>query len=473
MPEPIDLLAKPCSESDSALLQGKPVRTWRPMAFWTAALLLALGLAWFISVVVAPVWQVRSAVFALDNEHNLHHGTPDLTPYIDRLGGAEAALPKLRLYLRMPEFTAPGRVVAVLMLGGCGRRAVPELVRMLRDPEPFIRRFACRALACMGAEAEEAMPALIGMLRDGDPDAQWSVCYAIGAIGAGAQGAVPVLIPMLQGKDPGRAARTLGRIGPKAAEAVPEIIALLHSQDERVVYDAAYALIRIGDPRMLEPFLEYLGRKQDAQDKYLRHGMAGALGGFRDSRVVRPLLSVLGDSFRPDPVFFRDAGPGARESIEKLFVPTLAALAMNGHCDFNKDDIPSAEELRDPLVFELLLALLEKDRPDAALLLGASGDRRALEPLLAALRGKDQWMRSEIAYALGSLADPRAMEPLVACLTDKDINLRAAAAWALGEIGPPAAAAVPALEKALADQEETVRKSAAEALKKIRGDKER
>jgi hypothetical protein len=30
---------------------AKPLRTWRPMILWTAAILLALGLAWFVAAV--------------------------------------------------------------------------------------------------------------------------------------------------------------------------------------------------------------------------------------------------------------------------------------------------------------------------------------------------------------------------------------------------------------------------------------
>jgi len=32
------------------------------MAAWTAAILLALGLAWFVGAVVVPVWQVRKVL---------------------------------------------------------------------------------------------------------------------------------------------------------------------------------------------------------------------------------------------------------------------------------------------------------------------------------------------------------------------------------------------------------------------------
>ena len=41
---------------------AKPLRPWRPMAAWTAGIVLALGLAWVVAAVVVPVWQVRAAV---------------------------------------------------------------------------------------------------------------------------------------------------------------------------------------------------------------------------------------------------------------------------------------------------------------------------------------------------------------------------------------------------------------------------
>jgi hypothetical protein len=51
---------------EAAEQPAKPRRTWLPMTLWTAGILLALGLAWFVGAVVVPVWQVRSTVVGFD-----------------------------------------------------------------------------------------------------------------------------------------------------------------------------------------------------------------------------------------------------------------------------------------------------------------------------------------------------------------------------------------------------------------------
>jgi HEAT repeat protein len=55
--------------------------------------------------------------------------------------------------------------------------------------------------------------------------------------------------------------------------------------------------------------------------------------------------------------------------------------------------------------------------------LGKLGDRRAIEPLLLALRDKDKSVRNSAAEALRNLGDPQAVEPLLLALNDFDILL--------------------------------------------------
>jgi HEAT repeat protein len=70
--------------------------------------------------------------------------------------------------------------------------------------------------------------------------------------------------------------------------------------------------------------------------------------------------------------------------------------------------------------------------------LGALGDARAVEPLVAILEGGgDSLLRQAAAEALGALGDARAVEPLTAALRDAVRAVRRAAAAALGRCGPP------------------------------------
>jgi HEAT repeat protein len=87
----------------------------------------------------------------------------------------------------------------------------------------------------------------------------------------------------------------------------------------------------------------------------------------------------------------------------------------------------------------------------------------AVEPLVAALRDRDDRVRKAAARALGGAGDARAVKPLVAALNDtEDGWLRHYAAEALGKLGN--AGAVGPLEAALQDPLANVRQAAAEAL---------
>lgn len=68
--------------------------------------------------------------------------------------------------------------------------------------------------------------------------------------------------------------------------------------------------------------------------------------------------------------------------------------------------------------------------------MGKIGDKRAIKPLIAALKERLYYdMRSKAAQALGKLHDPRAVEPLIAALKDGDDDVRHEAANALEALG--------------------------------------
>ena len=92
-------------------------------------------------------------------------------------------------------------------------------------------------------------------------------------------------------------------------------------------------------------------------------------------------------------------------------------------------------------------------------------DRRAVEPLIRALRDNDWYVRSGVAEALGEMRDPRVVEPLTGALKDESWYVKLAAADALGRVGD--ARAVDGLVQTLKDGDEKVKEFARKALAKI------
>jgi HEAT repeat protein len=75
-------------------------------------------------------------------------------------------------------------------------------------------------------------------------------------------------------------------------------------------------------------------------------------------------------------------------------------------------------------------------RRGAVMGLGISGDRRAVEPLIAVLeRDPDARVRRSAAFALGQLKDPRAVEPLIAALRDGNPEVCINSIFSLIEVG--------------------------------------
>ena len=134
-----------------------PLRTWRPMAAWTAGGLVALVLVWALAAQVVQLWQA----------HAILQQRPSLSveESIRRLGGPERAIGTLNRYLCLPERLASQREWAVILVGNCGPKAVPTLIGALSERYPYVQLAAIRALAGLETEATVSVPALIRTLR--------------------------------------------------------------------------------------------------------------------------------------------------------------------------------------------------------------------------------------------------------------------------------------------------------------------
>lgn len=134
------------------------------------------------------------------------------------------------------------------MLQSMAKPAVPDLVKLLQDPEPDVRSGAASCLGRIGPAAEEAVPALVKSLDD--PEAQNNAFAALRCMGAKSDVVLPVLISYLSYTNLGQqgwALAHLPELGPDAKAAVPKMVELLNSPDEYLRRGATNFLPKI-DP---------------------------------------------------------------------------------------------------------------------------------------------------------------------------------------------------------------------------------
>jgi HEAT repeat protein len=223
--------------------------------------------------------------------------------------------------------------------------------------------------------------------------------------------------------------------GFKAARNVPALIEALSEDDGHVRAAAARALREIGDDRAVEPLISSL------HDAYEATTEKGLLEGWPSNPVVHVAAAEALGSI------------GSKRAIEGLIAYGLhsegirsALLAIGGP--------PVAERL-----IPLLASPSALEVEAAAGLLAQLGDRRAVEPLLAAFDRSAGEYRPMIviARALGALGDERAVPALVRDLErsehrwpgyEADLEMRALVS-ALESIGGPEA------ERALAAHRDT------------------
>ena len=118
-----------------------------------------------------------------------------------------------------------------------------------------------------------------------------------------------------------------------------------------------------------------------------------------------------------------------------FFAVITVGMLLIGGC------APNIENLKDKQDVEGLIRYLgyESDinvQESAAEALGLIGDKRAVEPLIEALKDEVSGVRNRAAVAIGNIKDARAVGPLIKALEDEDevSNVRDSAAEALGKI---------------------------------------
>jgi HEAT repeat protein len=293
--------------------------------------------------------------------------------------------------------------------------AVPVLMEALKAPQS--RYWATIALTEIGAEAAPATATLAQLAAEGEVHERLQAILALAAIGEQAAAAGPALIAAVQSPDKSLrfpAAFALGKV--RAADADAALEKIVAGEDEVLAATAAWALAQIhrGEKPFAAAAEARLLKALTATEPAVREGavaglsdLAAQLGDDEKKKLAATFTGLLTDA---DPEVGRAAG--------------AALIRLGGVC-------------------------------------------------VDTLRGKlaDPAMRTnilEILAGIGPAAKP-ALDELVKELGDTDAEHASEAAVAIAAIGPEAAAAIPALQRLVADAKAAagVRYSAAYALGRI------
>ena len=236
---------------------------------------------------------------------------------------------------------------------------------------------------------------------------------------------------------------------------------------DRKQKQAAEIALQEAGQEAFEPLVDSL------KDGYwsIRRAAAQAMAQIQDIQAVQPLCDALADKdwqvrFAAVEALGDLGFPDAFEPLQgrledeewKVRAAAASALGRLRYKDgglatgFTNGQGPSSEALGDAagqgstekksLVDPIIAALRDKNenvRAAAAAALGELGDLSAVLPLCVALKDLSDTVRAAAAGALGKLKDHRAFEPLIGALNDWYSTVCRAAAESLVLLGPPAA----------------------------------
>lgn len=303
-------------------------------------------------------------------------------------------------------------------------QAVGPLIAALRDETAEVRLFAARALGRI--RDPRAAKALLDARLDSDPPVRAKVLEALAAAG-----------------------------DPRAFSA---LLDALSDPETTVVAAAASALGESHDPRALEPLLKLLKDERRTMIAF------AALTRMKTAAAVEPLLGLLEPGSRVSGQAVADALAGIGEPA---VAPLLKAVSRGDRSSVPLDLI--LEKIGEPAVGPLIETLKSPDpalktralkilggikspRAAAALAVFASGPDNALlttavealgnqgaaavEPLIALLRHRSNFVRWSAIRSLGRTKDPRGAEVLIGILGEGAREQRAIVQEALSAIDP-------------------------------------
>jgi HEAT repeat protein len=413
----------------------------------------------------------------------------------------------------MEDADATVRNRALHALADAGPQAVPFLRAALKNEKAAY--WACLVLNQIGPEAKDAVPDLVQLLADKRPEVRREVILTLAEIGEAAAAAVPQIAKTLDDEfDRLPATFALGQIGKATADAEATIRKNVESTDQVLGTVSIWTLARLHpeDKALVREATEKLCEGLKSKEERVRAACARGLAALKPGPDI--LLPVMEKALEgADESVVREA-LSALASLGPAAVPKLIdALKHEGTRPYVVYILGEQGAAAKPAV-EALINLLDDKNPavqhEVPMALGKIGpDAKAAVPALAkALQEHEGTVCYGIAYALGRIgrdageAAPALMKTLeskdeslsmlsawalaqmhplndklaakvvavlVRALAEPDAKFRRGAAEALKQLGPQAKSAVPALKKAMKDEDQSVREMSAQALKAIGG----
>ncbi|MBD3286677.1 hypothetical protein GF359_08770 [candidate division WOR-3 bacterium] len=291
------------------------------------------------------------------------------------------------------------------------RRAVEPLISALLDSEGWVRMVAAEALGNIGDSC--AVDALImSALEDDFYSVVIDAAEALGKIGDNRAVAplckvvVDFKRTFLFSEARCAAAKQLGKFGDPAA--VEPLAQALAREEPKKKCCHAMALVQIGEPAV--PALAKLLIPQDDEyNMFTRREAAFALGDIGDTAAVEPLIEALDDE--DFDVLNRVAEALGKIGDCRAIGPIVYELESNRWL-INRTRwfmIEALAEIGEPSVTALLGLLSHDDyyiRGEVADALGEIGDRRAVEPLIEALKDKNGFVAANAYRALQGFCEP-------------------------------------------------------------------
>ncbi|MDQ1327356.1 MAG: Lipoyl-binding protein, partial [Candidatus Poribacteria bacterium] len=306
------------------------------------------------------------------------------------------------------------------------------LVKALQNEDSMVRRQAVIALGKIGDD--RAVENITALLNDKDPGVRFYIPVSLDLIG-GEKIIEPLHLALNNEISQVRMASAdiLGRL--KDETAVNLLIERLGDDNAYVKTSANDALLKIGTPsvpiliEVLKQKAENVNinpsnlvgdkigtkfKKELAKRTSLQTSVISVLGNMKDPTAIAPLIEAM------------KAIPAGATEDERTYAASVRTSAITALAIIGA---PAVEGLISTLENNIET---ETARVNSASVLGTIGDKRAVMPLINALKDQNKNVRAVSATSLGTLKDRRALTPLIEALNDSDLVTRINAATSLG-----------------------------------------